>query len=122
MFDLFVTFQASSAVHGGAPAVVAGAGQRRPWQLMQVSPAVSLPVSDWYLCRPLALPAVLQDKETTHRIIVGKDFYEPQGIDPQVCVAAFEAVFLARLQALLQLAVLCWRCGSSGAAGGGAVP
>ena len=26
MFDLFVTFQASSAMHGGAPEVVAGQG------------------------------------------------------------------------------------------------
>lgn len=25
-----------------------------------------------------------QDKETSHRVIVGRDYYEPQGIDPQV--------------------------------------
>ena len=25
-----------------------------------------------------------QDKETQHRVIVGRDYYEPQGIEPQV--------------------------------------
>lgn len=28
----------------------------------------------------------MQDKETFHRVIVGRDFYEPQGIEPQATV------------------------------------
>lgn len=37
--------------------------------------------------RPTHLPPpgpALQDKETQHRVIVGRDYYEPQGVDPQV--------------------------------------
>jgi hypothetical protein len=36
-------------------------------------------VCDWLRRRWAA-----QDKETHHRVIVGRDYYEPQGIQPQV--------------------------------------
>ena len=47
-------------------------------------------------CTACSIAAVLQDKETNHRIIVGKDFYEPQGIDPQVCGGVGVGVLLFR--------------------------
>ena len=73
---------------------------------------------------------MLQDKETNHRVIVGKDFYEPQGIDPQVRVWVCGCV-LGRLLcsaggseavggALLQLAVAV--CGAAGGAAPAAWP
>ncbi|KAL4437252.1 hypothetical protein ABPG75_004391 [Micractinium tetrahymenae] len=37
-----------------------------------------------------------QDKETQHRVIVGRDYYEPQGVDPQTTVERVFAFLLKK--------------------------
>lgn len=60
--------------------------------------ACQLPAGTHTQLPHLAAPA-LQDKETHHRVIVGRDYYEPQGVDPQ-----------ARLCPLLLLLAAAYRC------------
>ncbi|KAL4439433.1 hypothetical protein ABPG77_008762 [Micractinium sp. CCAP 211/92] len=42
------------------------------------------------------LSVTYQDKETHHRVIVGRDYYEPQGLDPQATVERVFAFLLKK--------------------------